>query len=237
MTTLPAPTATLAQPPAGSGVRRRALLAGVLAGPIFVTTAVVQILAREGFDLTRHPLSLLANGPYGWVQSANFVVAGLLSLVFAYGVVPQLRGGRGAVAGPVLLAGYGVGLITGGVFKADPAMGFPAGAPAGYPEDLSTSSVIHGFAPPIAFGCLVAACFVLASRFARGGRRSAAILTRVVAVACLLLTLPVGPLFSVRLFVSVVLAFAWLTAFAADLRSRSVPGQGSWTSQRWVPQP
>ena len=133
MTALSAPTAIVPQPSAVSAARRRALLAGVMAGPIFVTTAVVQILTRDGYDLARHPLSLLANGSYGWVQSANFVLAGLLSLVFAYAVVPHLRGGRGAVAGPVLLAVYGAGLIIGGVFKADPAMGFPAGAPAGYP--------------------------------------------------------------------------------------------------------
>jgi hypothetical membrane protein len=70
------------------GVRRGALLAGVVAGPLFVTTAVVQVLTRDGFDLVRHPISLLANGPFGWVQSANFVVAGLLSIVFAYAAAP-----------------------------------------------------------------------------------------------------------------------------------------------------
>jgi hypothetical membrane protein len=220
MTALSTPTAIVPQSPAVSVARRRALLAGVVAGPIFVTTAVVQILTREGYDLVRHPLSLLANGPYGWVQSANFVLAGLLSLVFAYAVVPHLRGGRGAVAGPVLLAVYGAGLIIGGVFKADPAMGFPAGAPAGIPDRMSTSSLIHAFAPPLAFLALVAACLVLARRFAAEGHRVAAVLTVVVAVACLLLPLPFGPLLSVRLFVAVVLGFGWVTAFALRLRAR-----------------
>jgi hypothetical protein len=151
MTVLASPDTTTTTASAAGGVRRGALSAGVLAGPLFVTTAVVQILTRDGFDLTRHPISLLANGEYGWVQSANFIVAGLLGLIFAYGVAPHLRGGRGAIAGPVLFMVYGVGLITGGVFKADPAMGFPAGAPPGYPEQISTSSVIHAFAPPLAF--------------------------------------------------------------------------------------
>jgi hypothetical membrane protein len=221
MTAPSAPTATVPQPSAASRSRRHALLAGVVAGPIFVITAVVQILTREGYELARHPLSLLANGPYGWVQSANFVLAGLLSLVFAYAVVPHLRGGRGAVAGPLLLAVYGVGLIIGGVFKADPAMGFPAGAPAGVPDRMSTSSLIHAFAPPLAFLALVAACLVLSRRFAAEGDRTAAVLTVVVAVACLLLPLPVGPLLSIRLFVAVVLGFAWVTAFAVRLRARA----------------
>lgn len=201
------------------GVRRGALLAGVVAGPLFVATALVQIGTRDGFDITRHPISLLANGPWGWVQSANFAVAGLLSLIFAYAVVPQLRGGRAAVAGPVLLALHGVGLITGGVFKADPAMGFPAGAPAGYPEQLSTSSIIHAFAP-LGFLALIAACLVLAGRFVAEGYRSAAVITRVVAVVCFLLVLPVGPVHSVRLLVALALGFAWVTALAVRLRDR-----------------
>ncbi len=220
MTAFTAPTATVSPPSAVSGARRRALLAGVAAGPVFVATAMIQILAREGFDLTRHPLSLLANGPYGWVQSVNFIVAGLLSLVFAYAVAPQLRGGRGAVAGPVLLGVYGVGLIIGGVFKADPAMGFPVGAPAGYPDRLSTSGLVHAFAPPLAFLALVAACLVLARRFAAEGDRAVAFITVVVAVACFLLPLPFGPLLSVRLLVAVILGFAWVTGFAVRLRAR-----------------
>ena len=203
-----------------AGLRRGALLAGVVAGPLFITTAVVQILTRDGFDLVRHPISLLANGPLGWVQSANFVVAGLLSGVFAYAAAPHLRGGRGAVAGPVLLAVFGAGLVIGGVFKADPAMGFPSGAPAGVPAQLSTSSIIHAFAPPLAFLALVAACLVLARRFVAEGHRGAAVTTIVVAAVCFLLPLPIGPLHSVRLLVAVTVGFAWVAALAVRLRSR-----------------
>jgi hypothetical protein len=39
---------------------------------------MVQARTREGDDPTRHDLSLLANGPDGWVQIANFVLMGLL---------------------------------------------------------------------------------------------------------------------------------------------------------------
>jgi hypothetical protein len=44
--------------PAVSTVRRpseRLLLAGALAGPVFVASAITQMLTREGFDITRHP--------------------------------------------------------------------------------------------------------------------------------------------------------------------------------------
>ena len=45
----------------------------------------------------------------------------------------------------------------GGMFSADPAMGFPAGAPEGYPEHITTHGMIHAFAPPLSFLSLIAA--------------------------------------------------------------------------------
>jgi hypothetical protein len=34
---------------------------------------------RQGFEITRHDVSLLSNGNQGWIQITNFLVAGLLS--------------------------------------------------------------------------------------------------------------------------------------------------------------
>jgi len=57
----------------------RALRAcGVVDGPLFTVVVVVQMLTRDGFGPTRHPLSLLSLGGLGWIQIANFVAAGLL---------------------------------------------------------------------------------------------------------------------------------------------------------------
>ena len=36
-------------------------------------TWLAQGLVRDGYDFTRHPMSLLALGEGGWVQIANFV--------------------------------------------------------------------------------------------------------------------------------------------------------------------
>ncbi len=59
------------------------LAGGVAAGPVFAVSATVQVLTRDGFDLSRQPLSLLALGEHGWIQIATFVVSGLLSAVSA----------------------------------------------------------------------------------------------------------------------------------------------------------
>src|SRR5579859_2656292 len=83
---------------AGSDRRRqltRALLAGsLLAGPVYILVGALQIAIRPGFDITRHDLSLLSNGPLGWIQITNFIVSGVLVIAGALGVRRALRAGR-----------------------------------------------------------------------------------------------------------------------------------------------
>ncbi|MFC3518470.1 hypothetical protein ACFPZ0_01705 [Streptomonospora nanhaiensis] len=65
-------TATSA-PATAAGTRVRAtaqasgrlLLAGALSGPLFFASAITQMLTREGFDITRHPISQLSTGDLG----------------------------------------------------------------------------------------------------------------------------------------------------------------------------
>jgi Protein of unknown function (DUF998) len=99
------------------------LACGLLAGPVFVGVAVGQVLLRDGFDLTRHPLSLLSLGELGWIQVTNFVVTGLLSIAFAVGIRRVLHPGRGGTWGPLLVGAFGVGLVLGGIFITDPSLG------------------------------------------------------------------------------------------------------------------
>ena len=194
--------------------------AGAAAGPVFVLTAAVQSASRDGFDLARQPISLLSLGDAGWVQIANFVLAGVLMLGFAVGAARALRGGPSRRWAPWLFGVFGVGLVIGGAFTADPALGFPAGAPEGIPETMSFHAMMHAIAPPLAFTALVVGMFVVAHRLAWEGRRGAAVWTRVAAVACFALSIPVGPGFSVRLFLAVALGFGWITAYAVSLLRR-----------------
>jgi hypothetical membrane protein len=61
------------------------LIASALAGPLYVVIGLAQALTREGFDPTRHALSPLSNGAFGWIQTASFVIAGRLVIGGAWG--------------------------------------------------------------------------------------------------------------------------------------------------------
>jgi hypothetical protein len=145
----------------------RALLAcGVVAGPLFILVGLAQMLTRDGFDPVRHPLSLLSLGDLGWIQIGNFVVGGLLFAAAAVGMRRVLHPGRAGTWGPLLIGVYGAGLVIGGVFVADPALGFPPGTPDGIPDQLSWHGALHSVGPVLASLALLAACFVFARRFA-----------------------------------------------------------------------
>ncbi len=156
---------------------------GVIAGPFYVTVSLVQAVTREGFDLSRHAWSLLSNGDLGWIQITNFILTGLMVIATAVGLRRALSPGRGRAWAPLLVGAYGVSLIGAGVFTADPAPGFPVGSAAA--TTTSWHSLLHLAVGGVGFLCLIAACFVLGSRFARDGHSGLAWFSRVTGVAFL----------------------------------------------------
>lgn len=211
-------TSTLTRPATPDTRTSRLLQAGVVAGPLFLGLGLLQAFTVDGFDLRRHPLSLLSVGEYGWIQMANFVVCGGLVIACAVGLRRALHPGRGGTWGPWLVGVYGVGLVVAGVFSADPGMGFPAGAPEGAPPDLSVHAILHGVGAALAFNGMAIACLVFARRFAalrRWGWVAASVATAVSAVA--IASWP-GDGISVRLVVAAAILFAYLTALVQRVR-------------------
>ncbi|GAA3783730.1 hypothetical protein GCM10022225_84870 [Plantactinospora mayteni] len=156
-----------------AAVPARALLAcGVAAGPLFVLLIVGQAMTRDGFDARRHPLSMLSLGEHGWIQTANFLICGLLILASVVGLRRALEPqSPGRAWGTWLLAVYGASLIWAGVFPTDPAFAYPPGTPDAAPAQVSWHGLLHNFAPVGMGLALSAACLVFARRFARDGRR------------------------------------------------------------------
>jgi hypothetical protein len=193
----------------------RVLLAGgVLAGPLWVTLALAQALTREGFDLRRHPVSVLSNGDLGWVQISSFVVAGLLCVGAARALRRIPHPGLGPVSGPWLVGQYGVGLVLAGIFVADPLDGFPAGTPAG-PGEVSWHGAAHFGAGAVAFTALIAACLIAARRFAWRGERGWAVYSGVTGgfftMAWLALMAGGHPVAMVVFAVAVVAGWGWVS--------------------------
>ena len=191
------------------------LIAGALAGPLFAMLAAGQVLLRDGFDLRRHPLSLLATGGPGFVQMGNFILAGLGVLCLAVAVRRTITDGIGRRWLARLIAVFGLGLIASGVFVMDPENGFPIGTPAGPTSAMSWHGIAHIVAATAAFTGLAAACIVLAVRMVRRRAGWAAALN---ASAALVFLAPVNPAWaSIQLAVTALVAFTWTTGLAVWL--------------------
>jgi Protein of unknown function (DUF998) len=194
---------------------RTLLIAGAVAGPLFAVLAAGQVLLRDGFDLRRHPLSLLATGGPGFVQIANFIVAGIGVLCLAVGVRRSITDGVGRRWLAPLIGVFGLGLIASGVFVMDPENGFPIGTPEGPAQLTSWHGIAHIVAATGAFTGLAAACIVMTVRMVRRRAGWAAVLNGFVALALLA---PVNSAWaSIQLAVTAVVAFAWTTALAMRL--------------------
>jgi hypothetical protein len=127
MSTPGPPTDGSAKAAATSGTTRALLVGGVIAGPVFTLAWLIEGATRAAYSPVRHPVSSLAFGAYGWTQVANFIVASTLSVGLAVGLWRALRPRGGSTWGPLLVSGYGIGLIGAGVFLTDPVSGYPPG--------------------------------------------------------------------------------------------------------------
>ncbi|MGW0007458.1 DUF998 domain-containing protein [Nocardia grenadensis] len=192
------------------------LLAGAAAGPLFFVSAITQMLTREGFDITRHPISQLATGDLGWIQILTFITAGVGALALAAGIGRTLTEGTGRRALPILVGVFGVGLVAAGVFTMDPENGFPAGTPDEPVAQMSWHSIAHSAAAAVAFTALAIAALVLSVRCARRRRVLPAVAS---AVAGLILLVPMSPEYmSVQIAINGAVAFTWTTVMALSRR-------------------
>ena len=187
------------------------LRCGTLAGPFYLAVGLIQAFLRDGFDFGRHPLSVLANGPGGWVQTANFVLTGLMVLAAAigFGRLPGPKA-RGVT---YFLCTFGIAMIVAAAFPADPVDGFPPGTPKGPPTSISTTGLVHFAAGSLGFAALGISCFFAGWAMWRRRVSSLAIFSFLSGVGVLFgffggLVLPIGIL---GIWFAVFVGFAWLT--------------------------
>jgi Protein of unknown function (DUF998) len=205
---------------------RALLLCGVVAGPLYVIVGGIETLTRPGYDPTRHDLSLMSNGDWGWIHSSLLVLTGLLTCAGAIGMWRVLHGGQGGTWGPRLVGLYGLGLIGAGFFSADPALGFPPGTPADA-RAVSWHGLLHIICGGIGFLGLIAACFIFARRYSAQGLRGWAVFSVVTGAVyfAAFVGIAVGSSAGGAIATAVILAFdaavvlgwTWVSALSARL--------------------
>jgi hypothetical protein len=231
-TTQPAPNhpeAHTVRAPACTPAERitRSLLGyGVIAGPIYVVVSLAQAVLREGFDLSRHEWSLLANGPWGWIQIANLVLTGLMVVAAAVGYRRRLTDGIGRSWAPRLLAVYGISIVAAGIFTADPMSGFPLGTPEGPPASPTVHGLLHLAAGSVGFLAVIATTFILARRFRSEGRPVRAVFSALTGIVFLAGFAAIAsgsgtPVVNLTFTAAVVLMWAWITSTSASLYRHS----------------
>lgn len=127
---------------------------GVVAGPLFVVSDLLDALTRADYDVLRHWVSHLALGPEGGLGTVRLVATAVLLAAGAGGV---LRRGPRAYPTAVLVAA--TALAVAATFPMEPSLGFPPGSePRG---DLAGH--VHDVAGPV-FILALAVAAVLSRR-------------------------------------------------------------------------
>jgi len=142
-------------------MRPLAALAGTVGPVLFFVVLLVEGAARPGYHPLRDTISELGRGPRGWIQTTNFLVFGILFIVFAQGVKASLEHSRAARLGGALLSLIGLGVLGCGLFRAEP---WP-------PSSMSPTGLLHLVcAMALIFALLPVATGVMTRAFAANVR-------------------------------------------------------------------
>jgi hypothetical protein len=193
---------------------RTAAAAGMVGPVLFATTLLALTVAQYDFMLGIgwRPLgdpagawpSGLALGPYGWAQTLNFVLSGILLALFAAGLHLGATGGHGSRTGPALLLTAGVAMTLMG-FETDPIR-------------RTGPRTLHGLVHDLAFALfvltLLPAFFFLWRRFGEdpAWRGHARYTLATGTIATLLLLLP-----GVAYYLFIFVVLVWISVTGARL--------------------
>lgn len=143
------------------------LLCGVVAGPLFIMTFIIDGMLHTDYYPLHDSVSALALGKYGWVQVLNFEITGLLILGFAIGLRDQFSSSPGISWKATLFIILAVAIMGAGIFKTDTQHAYLLG-PSLLPLERSLPGTLHIFFSVSGFIILSMECFTFARQFRQG---------------------------------------------------------------------
>lgn len=204
------------------------LILGMIAGPLFILTFIIEGFLRPNYNPLSHPVSSLSIGNLGWIQTLNFIITGIFVLAFSIGLRRTFNSSKGSI----LIGLMGAGLLGAGIFISDPVYGYPIDLPFRLAQ-YTYSGHLHDLFSILAFLCLPAASFSLVHRFTsqkKMGWSRYSILTGV----SMLLTFVIAVLGFKQLFlpefagifqrISIIIGFSWMSLLAMQFIEKSNRG-------------
>jgi len=200
-------------------VQQAAAVAGLAAGPLFLTAvaantwASIDFLRGLGWQLVGGKdipwPSSLAVGPYGWAQIAAFLLTGVLMILFGVGLRPALPARRWSTAAVVLVVAAGAA-IAASAFPVDPTM-----------IDTGNASTWHGWIHGIAFLVALPSIVlapIMTALAVRGDPRCRGLTGPSLAATPTMIALLIAPLGNAGFYLFLATAFAWIAVTAGRLR-------------------
>jgi hypothetical protein len=130
--------------------------AGMIGSALFVAVFMVEGWLRPGYNPLSMYVSELSLGPRGWIQIVNFIIWGLLFLIFTRGVANEFKDGKASKAGPILFTIIALSFLISGPLVTDPATIF---------MQMSLHGKLHGIFGALVFSLAPVSCFVFYRRF------------------------------------------------------------------------
>lgn len=140
-----------------SGLRRLTAIAGILAPLLFVGIFTIEGAIRPGYSPISMYISALSLGARGWIQIANFILFGVLTLFFTYGKWVEYKDGRLGKGAVIILAIIALFFLFSGPFVMDP-MDTPL-------SQTTVHGTIHGILGGFVFLLFPICCFVFLKKF------------------------------------------------------------------------
>lgn|SRR5665213_49230 len=207
--------------------RQMAALAGMMGPILFVSIFTVEGWLRPNYQSSEMFVSALSLGPRGWIQIANFMVFGILLLVFAWGVAIEFNNGKKFRAGSTLLVIVALCYLFSGPFVMDPT--------GTLPNQMSLHGTLHGIFGGIVFLLMPICCFFFLRRFRedprwRSYQGSTIAAGTIITAAVVLLTVATKLPMARDVFIdwvglfqrtAIVIYMIWLFTFALGLHRRN----------------